>query len=154
MLHITSNVEDVNSRVLDWMTENTHYKAPTSELLHAIPVTPPVEGARRIYDEPELSYHLMQVLMKPLEPGQAPRTTFPVKDLLNVPRIVYHILTKTLSTILGHNSEEQDVVGIMMKAQLLPKVVLVINHNICIIGLMSLFKYISEKFKDGLAIGL
>ena len=29
-LHITGNVEDVNSWVLDWMTENTHYKAPAS----------------------------------------------------------------------------------------------------------------------------
>ena len=66
-LHITGNVEDVNSWVLDWMTENTHYKAPASELLHVVPVSPPTEGARCIYDEPELSNHLMQVLMKPLK---------------------------------------------------------------------------------------
>src|SRR3954462_3440791 len=32
-LHITGNSEDVNSWVLDWMTENTHHKAPASELL-------------------------------------------------------------------------------------------------------------------------
>ena len=31
MLHITGNAEDVNSWVLDWMTNNTHFKAPTSE---------------------------------------------------------------------------------------------------------------------------
>ena len=49
MLHITGNVDDVISWVLDWMTESTHYKAPASELLHAIPVSPPVEGARFIY---------------------------------------------------------------------------------------------------------
>ena len=80
-LHLTGNVDDVNSRVLDWMTKNTHYKAPASELLHAIPVSPPAEGGRLIYEEPKLLNHLMQVLMKPLKAGQAPRTTFLVKEL-------------------------------------------------------------------------
>src|SRR5215216_2843425 len=112
-LHITGNVEDVNSWVLDWMSENTHYKAPASELLQAFPVSPPTEGARLIYEEPELSNHLMQVLMKPLKAGQPPRTTFLVKELIYVPRTIYHILTKTLSPIKGHNSEEEEVVGIM-----------------------------------------
>ena len=79
------------------MSENTHYKAPASELLHAIPVSPPTEGAMLIYDEPELSNHLMQVLMKPLKAGQPPRTTFLVKELLYVTRAVYRILTKNLS---------------------------------------------------------
>ena len=55
----------------------------------------------------------MQVLMKPLKPGQAPRTKFLVKELLYVPRTVYKILTKTLSPIKGHNSDEEEVVGIM-----------------------------------------
>jgi hypothetical protein len=95
------------------MTENTHYKEPASELLHAVPVSPPTEGARLIYEEPELSNHLMQVLMKPLKAGQAPRTTFLVKELLYVPRMIYRILTKTLSPIKGHNSDEEEVVGIM-----------------------------------------
>ena len=71
------------------MIEHTHYKAPTSELFHAISVSPPLEGARLIYHEPELSDHYMQVLMKPLKPGQAPRTKFLVKELLYVPRTVY-----------------------------------------------------------------
>ena len=52
-LHITGNYEDINSWVLDWMTENTHFKAPASELLHALPVSPPLEGACCIYHEPE-----------------------------------------------------------------------------------------------------
>ena len=95
------------------MSENTHYKAPASELLQAVPVSPPSKGARLIYTEPELPNHLMQVLMKPLKAGQAPRTTFLVKELLYVPRTVYRILTKTLSPIKGHNSEEEEVVGIM-----------------------------------------
>ena len=34
-----------------------------------------------------------------------------------------------------------------LKAQLLPRVVLIIDHNICIIGLICLTKYISENFK-------
>jgi hypothetical protein len=51
--------------------------------------------------------------MKPLRPGQAPRTTFLVKDWLYVPRTIYCILTKTLSLIKGHNSEEEEVIGIM-----------------------------------------
>ena len=94
------------------MTENTHHKAPTSELLHVVPASPPTEGALKLYEEPELQNHLMQVLMKPLKAGQAPRTTFLVKELLYVPRTVYRILTKTLHPIKGHNCEEE-VVGIM-----------------------------------------
>ena len=51
--------------------------------------------------------------MKPLKLSQAPRTKFLVKELLFVPRTVYHILTKTLSPIKGHDSNEEEVVGIM-----------------------------------------
>ena len=55
----------------------------------------------------------MQVLMKPLKPGQAPRTKFLVKELLYVPWTVYHILSKTMSPIKGHDSNDEEVVGIM-----------------------------------------
>src|SRR3954471_20116402 len=112
-LHITGDSEDVNSWVFDWMSENTHHKAPASELLRALPLSPPTEDARCIYNEPELSNHYMQVLMKPLKPGQAPRTNFLVKELLYVPRTVYRILTKTMSPIKGHDSSDEEVVGIM-----------------------------------------
>ena len=106
MLHITGYVDDINTWVLDWMTENTHYKAPASELLHALPISPSLEGA-------ELTAHYMQVLMKPPKPGQAPRTKFLKKELLYVPRIVYRILTKTLSPIKGNDSSDEEIVGIM-----------------------------------------
>lgn len=112
-LHITGNAKDVNSWVLDWMTENTHYKARATELLRAMPVSPPPEGARLIYSETELSDHFMQVLMKPLKPGQVSRTKFIVKELQYVPRTVYRIVTKTLSPIKGHDSNDEEVVGIM-----------------------------------------
>src|SRR5215216_2391081 len=95
------------------MTENTHHKAPASELLHAQPFSPPIEGACLIYHEPELTDHYMQVLMKPLEPGQAPRTKFLVKELLYVPRTIYLILATTLSPIKGHDSNEEEVINIM-----------------------------------------
>ena len=55
----------------------------------------------------------MQVLMKPLKPVHAPRTTFLVKELLYLPRTIYRILTKTLSPIKDHNSDDEEVVGIM-----------------------------------------
>ena len=55
----------------------------------------------------------MQVLMKPLKQGQAPRTKFLVKELLYVPRTVYHILTRTMSPIKGHESSDEEIVGIM-----------------------------------------
>ena len=95
------------------MTDNAHYKVPASELLHALPISPPLEGARFMYHEPELTAHYMQVLMKPLKPGQAPRTKFLMKELLYVPRTVYRILTKTLSPIKGHDSTDEEVIGIM-----------------------------------------
>src|SRR3954466_15996119 len=59
-LHITGNAEDVNSWVLDWMTKNTHYKAPATELLRCLSLSPPTKDARCVYDEPELSNHYMQ----------------------------------------------------------------------------------------------
>ena len=67
------------------MSENTHYKATTTELLRALPISPPLEAAHCVYSEPELINHYMQVPMKPLKPGQAPRTKFLVKELLYVP---------------------------------------------------------------------
>ena len=51
--------------------------------------------------------------MKPMAEGEAPRTTFPVKDLLYVPRTVFRILSKTISSIKGHTSNTEEVVGIM-----------------------------------------
>ena len=51
--------------------------------------------------------------MKPLKPGQAPRTKFLVKDLLYVPRTVYPILTRTMSPIKGRDSSDEEIVGIM-----------------------------------------
>ena len=95
------------------MSENTHYKVPADELLQALPVDPPQEGAKCIYEEPELPNHLMQVQMTPLADEEAPRTTFLVKDWLYVPRTVYRILSKTLSPIKGHNSDTKEVVGVM-----------------------------------------
>jgi hypothetical protein len=56
---------------------------------------------------------MMQVMMKPLVPGEEPRTTFLVKDLLYVPKTVYKILAKTICPIKGHNSETDEVVGVM-----------------------------------------
>ena len=55
----------------------------------------------------------MQVLMKPLKPGQAPRTKFLMKELLYVPRIVYRILTRRMSPIKGYDSSDEEIVGIM-----------------------------------------
>ena len=93
------------------MSENTHYKAPATELLRALPLSLPLEGACCVYKEPELTEHYMQVLMKPLKAGQAPRTKFLVKELLYVPRTVYRILTKTMSPIKGHDSSNEEIVG-------------------------------------------
>ena len=53
-LHLTGNVDDLKSWVLDWMTENNHHKALASELLHVVPVSPPTEGALKLYEEPKL----------------------------------------------------------------------------------------------------
>ena len=51
--------------------------------------------------------------MKPLKPGQATRAKFLVKELIYVPRTVYRILTKTMSPIKGHDSSDEEIVGIM-----------------------------------------
>ena len=56
---------------------------------------------------------MMQVLMQPLTPGEAPRTTFLVKDLLYVPRTIYKIMTKTLCPIKGRNSDTHEVIDVM-----------------------------------------
>ena len=53
----------------------------------------------------------MQVLMKPLKPDQARRTKFLVKELLYVPRTIYRILTKTMSPTKGHDSSDEEIIG-------------------------------------------
>ncbi|MCC3264293.1 hypothetical protein LLE87_39640, partial [Paenibacillus polymyxa] len=77
--------------------------------LRALPISPPLEAAHCVYSEPELINHYMQVPMKPLKPGQAPRTKFLMNELLYVSRTVYRILTKTLSPIKGHDLNEEEV---------------------------------------------
>ena len=67
---------------------------------------PPQEGARKIYEEPELPN-------LPMADNNAPRTTFLVKDLQYVPKNVYCILAKTLSLIKGYNLDNEAVVGVM-----------------------------------------
>lgn len=56
---------------------------------------------------------MVQVLTKPLAEGEAPPTTFLVKNLLYVPHTIYRIIAKTLNPINGHNCDTDEVVGIM-----------------------------------------
>ena len=94
------------------MTQHTHYKAPATKLLRALPISIPSEDAFKLYDERELPNKLMEVLMEPLAPGQPPRTRFLVTDLKYVPKTVYRILAYSIAPIKGHDKEE-DVTGIM-----------------------------------------
>ena len=111
-LHISGNPEDINTWVFDWMTQNTHYKAPATELLRELPVPIPSDEAVKLYGERELPNGMMEVLMKPLAEGKPPRTTFLVHELKYTPRSVYRILCSVLAPIKGHDDEE-DVVGLM-----------------------------------------
>ncbi|KAI5015535.1 hypothetical protein ZWY2020_056925 [Hordeum vulgare] len=111
-LHISGNPEDINTWVFDWMTQNTHYKAPASELLRELPVPIPSDAAVKLYGERELPNGMMEVLMKPLAAGKSSRTTFLVHELKYTPRSVYRILCSVLAPIKGHDDEE-DVVGLM-----------------------------------------
>ncbi|KAI5005669.1 hypothetical protein ZWY2020_032912 [Hordeum vulgare] len=111
-LHISRNLEDINNWVFDWMTQNTHYKGPATELLHEMHVSIPSEEAVKLYGARELPNGMMEVLIKPLAEGQSSRKTFLVHELKYTPRSVYRILCSVLASIKGHDDEE-DVVGIM-----------------------------------------
>ncbi|KAI4980477.1 hypothetical protein ZWY2020_020962 [Hordeum vulgare] len=111
-LQISGNPEDINTWVFDWMTQNTHYKAPSTKLLRELPVPIPSDEAVKLYGERELPNGMMEVLMKPLAEGKSPRTTFLVHELKYTPRSVYRILCSMLALIKGHDDEE-DVVGLM-----------------------------------------
>ncbi|KAI4977976.1 hypothetical protein ZWY2020_014530 [Hordeum vulgare] len=111
-LHISGDPEDIKTWVFDWMTQNTHYKAPATELLRELPVSIPSEEAVKLYGERELPNGMMEVLMKPLAKGQPPRKTFLVHELKYTLRSVYIILCSVLVPIKGHDDEE-DVIGIM-----------------------------------------
>ena len=102
-LHISGDPTDINTWVLDWMTQHTHFKAPANELLRELPVSIPSEQAVKMYDERELPNKLMEVLMKPLAKGQQPRTTFLVHELKYEPKTVYRILCSVLAPIKGHD---------------------------------------------------
>ncbi|KAI5012685.1 hypothetical protein ZWY2020_024951 [Hordeum vulgare] len=111
-LYISGNPEDINTWVFDWMSQNTHYKAPASELLRELPIPIPSDEAVKLYGERELPNGMMEVLMKPLAEGKSPRRTFLVHELKYTPRSVYKILCSVLAPIKGHDDEE-DVVGLM-----------------------------------------
>jgi hypothetical protein len=112
-VHFSGDLDDIHSWVLDWMSADTHLKAPADELLRAFPIELSPQDAKLAYHEPELPNEMMQVLMKPLAPGEEPRTSFLVKDFLYVPKTVYKILAKTICSIKGHNSDTDEVVGVM-----------------------------------------
>ena len=76
-LHISGNAEDINTWVFDWMTQNTHYKAPASELLRELPVPIPSDGAVKLYGERELPNGMMEVLIKPLAAGKIFKNNLP-----------------------------------------------------------------------------
>lgn len=111
-LHISGDPTDINTWVMDWMTQHTHFKAPANELLRVLPVSIPSEHAVKMYDERELPNKLVEVLMKPLAKDQPPTTTFLVQDMKYEPRTVYMILCSVIAPIKGHDDEE-DAVGIM-----------------------------------------
>ncbi|KAI4984340.1 hypothetical protein ZWY2020_057659 [Hordeum vulgare] len=111
-LHISGDPKDVNTWVLDWMTQHMHCKAPATEFLRALPISITSEDAILMYDERELPNRLMKVLMKPLAKDQPPRTQFLVQDLKYEPRTVYRILSYAIAPLKGHDDEE-DVIGIM-----------------------------------------
>ena len=92
-VHFSGDLDDIHSWVLDWMSADTHLKAPTDELLRALPIDLSPQDAKLAYHEPELPNEMMQVLMKPLAPGEEPKTTFLVKDMLYVPQTIYKILS-------------------------------------------------------------
>ncbi|KAI4973527.1 hypothetical protein ZWY2020_041055 [Hordeum vulgare] len=72
---------DINTWVFDWMSQNTHYKAPATELLRELPVPIPSDEVVKLYGERELPNGMMEVLMKPLAEGKSSRTTFLVHEL-------------------------------------------------------------------------
>ncbi|KAI4980277.1 hypothetical protein ZWY2020_020762 [Hordeum vulgare] len=111
-LHISGNPEDIKTWVFDWMSQNTHYKAPSTELLRELPVPIPSDGVVKLYGERELPNGMMEVLMKPLAEGKSSRTTFLVHELKYTPTSVYRILCSVLAPIKGH-ADEEDVVGLM-----------------------------------------
>ncbi|KAI5008157.1 hypothetical protein ZWY2020_009205 [Hordeum vulgare] len=86
-LHISGNADDINTWVFDWMSQNTHYKTPASELLRELPVPIPSDGAVKLYGERELPNGMMEVLMKHLAAGKPSRTTFLVHELKYTPCI-------------------------------------------------------------------
>ncbi|KAI5007456.1 hypothetical protein ZWY2020_051015 [Hordeum vulgare] len=96
-LHISDNPEDINTWVFDWMTQNTHYKAPATELLRELPVPIPSDEAVKLYGERELPNGMMEVLIKLLAEGKPPRTTFLVHELKYTTRSVYRILCSVLA---------------------------------------------------------
>ncbi|KAI4993377.1 hypothetical protein ZWY2020_007690 [Hordeum vulgare] len=86
-LHISGDPEDINTWVFDWMTQNTHYKAPATELLHELPVSIPSKEAVKLYGERELPNGMTEVHMKPLAKGQPPRKTFLIHELKYTTRV-------------------------------------------------------------------
>ncbi|KAI4987155.1 hypothetical protein ZWY2020_019955 [Hordeum vulgare] len=62
-LHISGDPEDINTWVFDWMTQNTHYKAPATELLHELPVSIPSEEVVKLYESSAVCLRRSKAMM-------------------------------------------------------------------------------------------
>lgn len=101
---MSGDASDYTTWAIDWMIENTHFKAPVSEFHRALPLHIPQEHSQCLYEQQELPDHLMQLLMKPLAESEAPPTKFLVKNMTYATQTVYRILAKPLSPIKDFNS--------------------------------------------------
>src|ERR1041385_4940931 len=112
-LYVSGDPKDINTWVLDWMTQHQHYTASVPEIIANLQLPPSEASVPSTYGAPLLRDDLMNMLMKPQAPEAPPRTKFLVSELQYLPSTLYRILAKSFCPIKGYESTAEEVVGIM-----------------------------------------
>src|SRR3954462_609895 len=70
MLYVSGDPKDINTWVLEWMTEHHQYTASVPEIVEILKLPPSDASVPSTYDAPLLRDDLMNMLMQPQAPAQ------------------------------------------------------------------------------------
>src|ERR1041385_7333991 len=103
MLYVSGNPLDINTWVLEWMTEHHHYTITVPEAIVILELPQCTSPTACSYGSQILRDDLMKMLMKPQAPEAPACTKFPVSELLYLPSTLYRILARPSALLKAIN---------------------------------------------------
>ena len=109
-LYVSGDPLDINTWVLDWMTEHRHYTMTVPEAITILDLPLCTSPAACTYGSQIIRDDVMNMLMKPQAPEAPPRKKFLVSKLQYLPSTLYRILAKSFCPIKGYEASAEEVV--------------------------------------------